>query len=71
MLVFNGLFLHESQEATAMIKNPRTRRILSLGLLILGGVILLLAPANVWAGAILVALAIALEIVGAVLGHRK
>lgn len=58
-----------------MIKNPRTRRILSLGLLILGGVILLLAPANVWAGAILIALAIALaialEIVGAVLGHRE
>ena len=54
-----------------MIKNPRTRRILSLGLLVLGGVMLLLAPANVWAGAILVALAIALEIVGTVLGHRK
>jgi len=54
-----------------MIKNPRTRRILSLGLLILGGLILLLAPANVWAGAVLVVLAIALEIAGAVLGHRK
>lgn len=54
-----------------MIKNPRTRRILSLGLLVLGGVMLLLAPANVWAGAVLVALAIALEIAGAVLGHRK
>jgi hypothetical protein len=63
--------LHESEEPTAMIKNPRTRRILSLGLLILGGVMLFLAPADVWAGAILVALAIALEIAGAVLGHRK
>ncbi|MDP2785636.1 MAG: hypothetical protein Q8O38_13750 [Sulfurimicrobium sp.] len=54
-----------------MIKNPRTRRILSLGLLILGGVILFLAPANAWAGAILVALGIALEIAGILLGHRK
>jgi len=64
-------FQHVPKEAAAMIKNPRTRRILSLGLLILGGLILLLAPANVWAGAVLVVLAIALEIAGAVLGHRK
>lgn len=54
-----------------MIKNPRTRRILSLGLLMLGGLMLFLAPPNEWAGAVLVALAVALEIVGAVLGRRK
>lgn len=54
-----------------MIKNPRTRRILSLALLILGGVMLFLAPAEMWAGAILVALGIALEIAGAVLRHRE
>ena len=54
-----------------MIKNPRTRRMLSLGLLVLGGMILFLAPADVWAGATLVALGIALEIAGVVLGHRK
>jgi|APLow6443716910_1056828.scaffolds.fasta_scaffold421935_2 hypothetical protein len=54
-----------------MIKNPRTRRSLSLGLLILGGTILFLAPEDAWAGGILVALGIALEIAGIVLGHRK
>lgn len=54
-----------------MIKTPRTRRTLSLGLLILGGTIFFLAPANAWAGATLVALGIALEIAGIVLGHRK
>ncbi|MEN6587135.1 MAG: hypothetical protein ABFE02_13940 [Sulfuricella sp.] len=54
-----------------MIKNPRTRRILSLSLLVLGGLMLFLAPPNEWAGAVLVALAVALEIAGAVLGHRK
>lgn len=53
-----------------MIKNPRTRRTLSLVLLVLGGLMLFLAPPNEWAGAVLVALAILLEIVGAVL-HRK
>lgn len=54
-----------------MIKNVRTRRISSLALLILGGVILFLAPANVWAGAILIVLGIVLEIVGTALGHDK
>lgn len=54
-----------------MIKNPRIRRTLSLSLMVLGGVILFLAPPGALAGATLVALGIALEIAGIVLGHRK
>lgn len=54
-----------------MTKTPRTRRVLSLGLMILGGVILFLTPADLWAGAMLVALGIVLEVTGTLLGHRK
>ncbi|ARO88100.3 hypothetical protein EBAPG3_010125 [Nitrosospira lacus] len=55
----------------AMIRNPRTKRILSVSLLILGGVLMFLAPENIWIGILLFALGIGVEIVGLVLGHRK
>jgi hypothetical protein len=55
----------------AMIKNPRTKRILSISLLGLGGMLMLLAPEDIWIGAILFALGIGVEIAGLVLGHRK
>ena len=54
-----------------MIRNPRTKRFLSVTLLILGGVLMFLAPENIWIGALLFALGIGVEIVGLVLGHRK
>jgi hypothetical protein len=47
-----------------MIKNPQTRRRLSLGLLVFGGVLLALAPENAWFGMILLAVAALLEALG-------
>lgn len=52
-----------------MLKNPRRRRILSVSLLILGGVLMFLAAENVWIGAIVFALGVGVEIAGLVLGH--
>lgn len=54
-----------------MSTNPRTKRFLSITLVILGGVLMFLAPENIWIGALLFALGVGLEIVGLVLGHRK
>ncbi|WP_177186892.1 hypothetical protein [Nitrosospira briensis] len=54
-----------------MIRNPRTRRFLSVVLLILGGILMFFAPENIWIGAVLFALGLGLEIAGLVLGHRK
>lgn len=54
-----------------MIRNPRTKRLLSILLLILGGLLMFFAPENIWIGAILFALGLCVEIAGLVLGHRK
>ncbi|MDN5753359.1 MAG: hypothetical protein L0H15_08765 [Nitrosospira sp.] len=54
-----------------MIRNPRTKRFLSVTLLVLGGVLMFLAPENIWIGAMLFVLGIAVEIAGLVIGHRK
>lgn len=54
-----------------MIGNVRARRALSLGLVVLGGILLFLAPEDICVGALLVALGLALEIVGAMLGHPR
>jgi hypothetical protein len=54
-----------------MIENVRTRRALSLGLVALGGVLLFLAPEDIWIGVLLMALGLALEIIGAILGHPR
>ena len=54
-----------------MIRNRRTRRLLSVVLLILGGMLMFFAPENIWIGAVLFALGVGLEIAGLVLGHRK
>lgn len=54
-----------------MIKNVRTRRALSLGLVILGGVLLFLAAEDIWIGVLLVALGLALEIIGATVWHPR
>ena len=48
-----------------MIKNPRTRRALSLALMIGGGVLIFLAPEDIWIGVLLLGLGVALELVGA------
>ena len=49
----------------------RTKRLLSVVLLILGGMLMFFAPENIWIGAVLFALGLGLEIAGLVLGHRK
>lgn len=54
-----------------MIKNPRTRRTLAVALLILGGVLLFLAPDDAWAGVVLLALGVMLEIAGLMFAHRE
>lgn len=55
----------------SMIKNPRSKRILSISLLVLGGVLIFLAPENAWIGLVLLVLGLGVEIAGVVLGHRK
>ena len=54
-----------------MIGNPRTKRRLSLSLLVLGGLLMFLAPENIWIGAVLFVLGIAVEIAGAMLGQSR
>ena len=53
-----------------MIRNPRTKRLLSISLLILGGLLMLFAPDNIWMGALLFIIGIGVEIAGLVLAHR-
>lgn len=53
-----------------MIRNPRTRRILSVVLMALGGLLLVLVPADLWIGSLLLLLAVAMEAAGMVIQHR-
>lgn len=52
-----------------MIKNTRIRRTGALILVVLGAVLMFLAP-EVWQGALLLALGVLLELVGIALEHR-
>ncbi|MBN9125792.1 MAG: hypothetical protein J0I90_00230 [Nitrosospira sp.] len=54
-----------------MTGNPRSKRKLSLPLIILGGLLMFLAPENIWVGAVLFGLGIIVEIAGAVLRQRR
>jgi drug/metabolite transporter (DMT)-like permease len=54
-----------------MITNPRIRRALALLLLVLGGVLLFLAPENIWIGVLLLALGMALEAAGTLMQRRS
>ena len=53
-----------------LIKNPRTRRIVSMSLLAMGGILIFLAPEGVLFGWILLLLGVMVEIIGATLGHQ-
>lgn len=53
-----------------MIRNTKTRRALSLVLLVAGGMFIFLVPDDVWLGVALLALGVALEILGASM-HRQ
>lgn len=50
-----------------MIKNPRIRRAFSLALMIGGGVLIFLAPEDIWVGVLLLGLGVVLELVGALM----
>lgn len=52
-----------------MLKNPRARRPLAIFLVVLGGVLMFLAP-EVWAGVALLVLGVAVELAGITLEHR-
>ena len=54
-----------------MSSDRRTKRFLSVLLLIVGGILMFLAPENIWIGAILFMLGLALEIAGLVLRRNK
>jgi len=46
-----------------IIKHPHRRRTLSAALIVLGGILIFLAPDNVWIGAVLAVLGIVLELI--------
>ena len=54
-----------------MVRNPRIKRILSISLLVLGGILMFFAPENIWIGALLFALGVGVEIASLVLAHRN
>lgn len=54
-----------------MIKNARRRRALSVALLVLGGVLMFLAPEHIWYGLVILALGVLLEVLGVVVGHGE
>jgi hypothetical protein len=58
-----------STQGRAMIKNPRLRRRLALGLLATGGILFLLAPENAWISLVFAGLGVLLEILGIRLEH--
>jgi drug/metabolite transporter (DMT)-like permease len=53
-----------------MIDNPRTRRFLSAALILIGAVLIFLAPDDAWIGVVLAALGFAIEGIAVALGHR-
>ncbi len=54
-----------------MIKSPKTRRILSLSLMAIGGLLLFLAPEDIWVGSLLMVLGAVLEIAGTLMQRRS
>ena len=52
-----------------MLKNTRSRRALAVALIILGGVLMYLAP-EIWAGVAVLALGVLLEFAGIMLERR-
>ena len=52
-----------------MIKNPRIRRTSAVIMVVLGAILMFLAP-EAWPGALVLALGVALELVGIALEHK-
>lgn len=53
-----------------MIKNLRTRRISAAIMVVLGAVLMLIAP-EIWAGLLLLVLGVVLELAGIALAHKS
>ncbi len=53
-----------------MIKNPRSRRAIAVSMMIFGAILMFLAP-KVWWDVLLLALGVALELVGIALERRS
>lgn len=53
-----------------MTENPRARRLLSAALILLGAVLIFLAPDDAWIGIVFAVLGLALEGIALVLVHR-
>ena len=54
-----------------MTLRVRTKRVLSISLMILGGILMFFAPENIWIGALLFILGLGIEIAGLILRHNK
>jgi hypothetical protein len=52
-----------------MLKKPRSRRALAMFLVVLGGVLMILAP-EIWAGLVVLALGVVVELAGIALERR-
>ncbi|MEO8332902.1 MAG: hypothetical protein ABI479_10760 [Gallionella sp.] len=52
-----------------MMKNPRTRRATAVIMIVLGAILMFLAP-EAWPGALVLTLGIILELVGIALEHK-
>jgi hypothetical protein len=52
-----------------MLRKQRTRRGLAIGLVILGGALMALAP-EIWAGLVVLALGVVVELAGIALEHK-
>jgi hypothetical protein len=52
-----------------MIKNPRTRRAIAVIMMLLGAILMFLAP-EIWQGALLLAAGVVLELFGIALEHK-
>jgi membrane-bound ClpP family serine protease len=52
-----------------MIRNSRIRRVSAIIMVVLGAILMLLAP-EVWQGALLLVLGVVLELLGIALEHR-
>jgi hypothetical protein len=52
-----------------MLRKQRTRRGLAIGLVVLGGVLMALAP-EIWAGLVVLVLGVVIELAGIALEHK-
>lgn len=68
---FIGKILHRKAGTNHMFKPPHRRRALSVSLVVLGGILIFLAPDNVWIGAVLAIAGIIIELIAFKLAHSN